>query len=119
MTEPLKRTLGSRVRAARKRAGLTQDELASRIDKTPESISNIKRGAQTPALETLSALARELAVRSLPRRRSARADYSVASRDGEGWEPRCGRGGSSVSAELGRQNVKAWPCFPQAGRVDI
>jgi transcriptional regulator with XRE-family HTH domain len=48
------------VRAARRRAGLTQDELASRIAKTPESISNIERGQQTPSLETLAALAREL-----------------------------------------------------------
>jgi transcriptional regulator with XRE-family HTH domain len=60
MNEGLKRGLGSKVRAARRRAGLTQDELAGRIGKTPESVSNIERGQQTPTLETLAALAREL-----------------------------------------------------------
>ena len=39
---------------------MTQNELAGRIGKTPESVSNIERGQQTPTLETLAALAAEL-----------------------------------------------------------
>jgi transcriptional regulator with XRE-family HTH domain len=62
MTEGLKRSLGTKVRAARKRAGLTQEALAARIGKTPESVSNIERGQQTPSIETLGDLARELAL---------------------------------------------------------
>ena len=62
MTDSLKRSLGTKVRAARGRTGLTQDELGSRVGKTPESISNIERGVQTPTLDTLAALARELGV---------------------------------------------------------
>lgn len=60
MTEGLKRSLGTKIRAARKRAGLTQEALAARIGKTPESVSNIERGHQTPSIETLAVLAREL-----------------------------------------------------------
>lgn len=60
MTDELKRSLGARIRSARKRAGLTQDELATRISKSPESVSNIERGAQLPMLDTLSDIARVL-----------------------------------------------------------
>lgn len=62
MLEDLKRTLGSKVRAARKRAGLSQDELGERIGKTPESVSNIERGRHLPMLDTLASLAKALEV---------------------------------------------------------
>lgn len=62
MTENLKRSVGLRVRAARKRTGLSQENLAAAISRTSESISNIERGQQLPNLETLSELARVLGV---------------------------------------------------------
>jgi transcriptional regulator with XRE-family HTH domain len=62
MTDKLKYTLGLRVQAARKRAGLTQEELAASIRRTPESISNIERGQQLPTIETLADLGRVLSV---------------------------------------------------------
>lgn len=40
--------------------GWSQEELAARISKTPESISNIERAKQLPALDTLLDLARVL-----------------------------------------------------------
>ncbi|WP_312161148.1 helix-turn-helix transcriptional regulator [Phenylobacterium sp.] len=58
----MKQALGSKVRAARKRAGITQEELATKIGKTPESISNIERGRQLPMVDTLAVLADVLAV---------------------------------------------------------
>lgn len=58
----LKQGLGLRVRAARQRVGLTQEELAGRVSRTPESISNIERGLQAPSVETLAELARILDV---------------------------------------------------------
>lgn len=42
-----------RIKAARLRAGLSQEALATRVRRTPESISNIERGQQLPALDTL------------------------------------------------------------------
>jgi transcriptional regulator with XRE-family HTH domain len=60
MTDQLRQRIGSRVKAARLQAGLSQDALADRIGRTPESISNIERGQQLPALDTLLDLAQIL-----------------------------------------------------------
>ena len=62
MTSQLKRSLGLKVQAARHRTGLTQEELASRISRTAESVSNIERGLHLPTLETLIDLGRALGV---------------------------------------------------------
>lgn len=58
----LKLSVGLRVRAARRQARLTQEQLAEKIKRTPESVSNIERGQQLPSLETLAELARVLKV---------------------------------------------------------
>lgn len=63
MTQTLKRRLGIRIRTARQAAELSQEALAARIKRTPESVSNIERGAQLPAIDTLIALS---AVLQLP-----------------------------------------------------
>ena len=60
MAGSLKQVLGLRIRAARQRSGFTQEELASRVARTPESISNIERGLQSPSIETVAELARVL-----------------------------------------------------------
>ena len=60
MVGSLKKVLGLRIRAARQRSGFTQEELASRVARTPESISNIERGLQSPSIETVAELARVL-----------------------------------------------------------
>ena len=62
MTGPLNKSLGLKIRAARKRAGLTQERLAAQISRTPESVSNIERGEQLPSVETLADLGRVLGV---------------------------------------------------------
>ena len=62
MSDSLKRFIGARVQAARKRARLSQEALAGSVGRTPESISNIERGKQLPNIETLSELARVLKV---------------------------------------------------------
>jgi transcriptional regulator with XRE-family HTH domain len=62
MERELKHALGAAIRAARNRAGLTQEELGAQIGKTPETVSNIERGKQTPTIETLAELARILKV---------------------------------------------------------
>ena len=48
MSNSLKRFIGARVQAARKRARLSQEALAGSVGRTPESISNIERGKQLP-----------------------------------------------------------------------
>jgi transcriptional regulator with XRE-family HTH domain len=62
MNGDFEKNLGSKIRIARQRAGLTQEELAARVARTPESISNIERGQQEPSIKTVQSLARELGV---------------------------------------------------------
>ncbi|EUB96507.1 helix-turn-helix domain protein [Rhizobium sp. CF080] len=57
MTDTLKQAIGSQVKAARERRRWTQEELAAKIGKTPESVSNIERSVHLPALDTLIDLA--------------------------------------------------------------
>jgi transcriptional regulator with XRE-family HTH domain len=58
------------VQEARKRAGLTQAELAERVGTTQSVISRLERGATAPSMETISELVRacglELGVRLTP-----------------------------------------------------
>lgn len=60
MTEELKQIIGTRVRLARERKNMTQEELASQIKKSVESVSNIERCVHLPALNTLIDLAKVL-----------------------------------------------------------
>src|SRR5438046_8876869 len=46
------------VREARRRAGLTQAELAARAGTTQSAIARLERGATTPTLKTISDLVR-------------------------------------------------------------
>jgi transcriptional regulator with XRE-family HTH domain len=62
MNGDFEKNLGSKIRIARQRAGLTQEELAARVARTPESVSNIERGQQEPSIRTIQSLARELGV---------------------------------------------------------
>ncbi len=56
MNNVLKLYLAGQIRTFRKAAGLTQEELGARIDRTGEAISNIERGASLPGVETLVAI---------------------------------------------------------------
>lgn len=60
MTDLLKQAIATQVRAARERLDWTQEELASKIGKTPESVSNIERSIHLPTLDTLIELANVL-----------------------------------------------------------
>lgn len=53
---------GSHVKAARKRAGLTQEKLAESIHVSPGFISAIERGLKAPSLDVLSLLCTTLGV---------------------------------------------------------
>lgn len=57
MVADLKREIGMRVKAARKARGLTQIELATAIDKSFETVSNIERGKTAPNFVTLQEMA--------------------------------------------------------------
>lgn len=58
--EELELSIGQRIRLARQRAGLTQEDLAAQISRTAESISNIERGLQEPNIRTMQSLAKAL-----------------------------------------------------------
>ena len=57
MNTQLKSFLAGKLRSFRKQAGLTQADLADKIGRTDEAISNIERGKSLPSLETLLAIA--------------------------------------------------------------
>ena len=58
----LRQRFGKRVRALRKQAGLSQEELAARTDITVDFVSLIERGINAPSFETLEKLAKVLGV---------------------------------------------------------
>lgn len=58
----IKREVGMRIRAIRKLRGLTQEELAERIERSVEAVSNLERGKSLPGFETLKRLSRFLDV---------------------------------------------------------
>lgn len=60
MGDDFEKNLGQKIRLARQRAGLTQEDLAARVSLTPESISNIERGQQEPGIKTVQSLAKAL-----------------------------------------------------------
>jgi transcriptional regulator with XRE-family HTH domain len=55
--------LGRNVSKMRKEAGLTQEELASRIEVEPETVSRMERGATVPSLSTLEMISVALGIR--------------------------------------------------------
>ena len=54
--------LGKRIQAARKETGLSQEQLAEAIGKSPSAISTIETGKRGASLETLIHIANELQV---------------------------------------------------------
>ncbi len=64
MSRPLTRTplhsfdAGSVIRAARRRAGLTQRDLGERVGTTQSAVARWESGAETPRLDTLASLMR-------------------------------------------------------------
>lgn len=55
-----KRRVGHRIKLARRRRGLSQEQLAERIDRSTEAISSIERGRTLPNFVTLERLAKAL-----------------------------------------------------------
>lgn len=62
MSSTLKHYIGSQLRIHRRAAGLNQAELATRVERSTEAISNIETGRSLPAVDTLVALAEALDV---------------------------------------------------------
>lgn len=54
--------VGARIKAARERAKMTQEDLADALDMSPTHISVIERGVKAPKLETLVRIANTLRV---------------------------------------------------------
>ncbi|MBO5953252.1 MAG: helix-turn-helix transcriptional regulator [Oscillospiraceae bacterium] len=54
--------IGARIKAARERAGYTQEDLAAELEMSPTHISVLERGVKTPKLETLVKIANTLRV---------------------------------------------------------
>ncbi|MCJ2072315.1 helix-turn-helix domain-containing protein [Methylobacterium sp. J-030] len=56
MKHDLSHIVGLRVKRAREASGLTQSQLAERIDRTKEAVSNIERGVSLPGLDTIQTI---------------------------------------------------------------
>ena len=54
--------IGARIKTARERAGLTQEDLAAELEMSPTHISVLERGVKAPKLETLVNIANTLHV---------------------------------------------------------
>ena len=54
--------LGNRIRVARERKGITQEDLAERVDISPSHVSVIERGVKASRVDTLVRIANELDV---------------------------------------------------------
>lgn len=57
---PLGKEIGQRIRDARLRQGLTQEELAHLIDMERPNVSRLERGLHVPSLETVYAVSSAL-----------------------------------------------------------
>ena len=62
MTSNLQILLGARIKELRNRAGLTQAQLAERVEISDEFLSRMERGAKAPSLHTAEKVARSLGV---------------------------------------------------------
>ena len=62
MSEINYREIGRRIRAARKRQGLTQEQASERCDITPSFYGNIERGDKKMSVETLVKISKGLSV---------------------------------------------------------
>jgi len=57
-----KRRFGLRLGTIRRERGISQEQLAERIERTPEAVSNMERGESLPHLDTFIRLAAALGV---------------------------------------------------------
>jgi transcriptional regulator with XRE-family HTH domain len=62
METDLKRQIGRSIARARTSRGLTQEDLAERLGRSVEAISNLERGRSFPSVKTLDALLRHLSI---------------------------------------------------------
>ncbi len=62
MEAELKNHIAAVIRAARRSKGLTQEDVADRIRRTPESLSNLERGQAVPSVETVISLCEVLEI---------------------------------------------------------
>lgn len=56
--------IGARIKSAREKAGMTQEDLAAAVEMSPTHISVIERGVKPPKLATLVKIANALKVSS-------------------------------------------------------
>lgn len=79
----LKRRFGKRVQGLREAKGLTQEQLADRIGRSVDTVSNIERGVNATRIEVAHQIAVELDV-DLPRLFDLNGSYDVNRRPGGG-----------------------------------
>jgi transcriptional regulator with XRE-family HTH domain len=58
--QELLQSVGNRIREFRKASGLTQEQLAEKVDIAPQYLSHLENGQRIPSLRTIIALAQEL-----------------------------------------------------------
>lgn len=112
MTAELRQAIAARLKAARLRAGLSQEALATSVKRTPESISNIERAQQLPALDTLLELAEvlelpPLELLSLPTKTAAKRKVSAQRALAEAQIAEVTRGLSDTAVSIALEQIRA------------
>ncbi len=64
-TQTTRRQFAENLREQRKRADLTQEELAEACDLHPTAVGKLERRERTPRLDTVAALSRALGLKSV------------------------------------------------------
>ena len=64
MKKELNVQMGEQIKRARENSGLTQEQFAELIDKTPQFISDLERGVSGISLETLKVICEKLCITS-------------------------------------------------------
>ena len=62
MTKKLRYLFGANLKASRRAQGITQAELAEKIDKSVNLVSQIERGANAPSFDTIAVICNELKI---------------------------------------------------------
>ena len=76
-----KNTIGDNIKYFREKAGISQSELARRIDRVPSLISQFESGKATPSWGTMEDIAHALFVRRVDLMDGPRVEYAVVSTD--------------------------------------
>lgn len=85
----MKSALAARLRDARRQAKLSQEELAEKVGRSVDGISNIERGINLPSLDTLIDICRALSISAAVLIEELQSPATSPERQELEWRLRC------------------------------